>query len=585
MPFDVSFGSLTHATGAAVLHFIWQGAAVGVLAAAVLAIIPRRCTHARYLTACGAMSLCLLLFMGTVLLGVVSVQPSSGAVSMSEDFLAAAVRMTAGATVNSARMIHTITWVYLVGVVFFAIRFGIQWLVAKRLTLRGVSQPDDTWGEIFETLKRELGVSPKVRLLRSALAEVPMVVSWISPVVLVPVSAFTSLSPDQLRAVLTHELAHIRRRDHLFNAVQLVLEAVLFFHPVTWWLSRQVRAEREHCCDDATVRTAVNPRVFAEALAQLELVRNSHQQAALAATGGPLMDRIARILGVNSRPRRTPAWRTGIAIAAGALVAAAGMTHAATKDPEPRNPEVLQMLQQIATIGEADNQQIRDLYDMFVFDSTEINSKAWALRDRINAAVQAGEITPAEADKKLEAAEGKMSYYADMQFLQDVFMYTPGEAYLVLSEDRMEEAVRLGELTQEQADAKLDALAMGHAKKTAHMEAVRAKLDAMVQAGELTREQADAKLDGMSKLQAKKPIDVEAVRAKLDAMVQAGELTREQADAKLDGMSKLQAKTPIDVEAVRAKLDAMVQTGEMTREQADAKLNGMSKLQRTAVGD
>ncbi len=546
MPFDVSFGSLTHAIGAAVLHFLWQGAAVGVLAAGVLAIIPRRRAHARYLTACGAMSLCLLLFIGTVLLGVVSVRSAGGAVSLSEDFLAAAVWTTAGATVDSARMINTITWVYLGGVVFFAIRFGTQWLAAKRLTLRGVSKPDDTWREIFDNLKRDLGVAEQVRLLRSTLAEVPMVVGWFSPVVLVPVSAFTSLSPDQLRAVLTHELAHIRRHDHLSNAVQLFVEAVLFFHPVTWWLSKQVRAEREHCCDDATVRTAVNPRVFAEALAQLEMFRSCHSQAALAATGGPFMDRITRILGIDNRPRRTPAWRSGIALAAGALVAAAGIAHAATKDPEPRNPEMLRVLQQIAVSTSVDIAELRDLYDMLVFDSAEMDSKAWALRDRITAAAQAGNITPAEADEKLAAAEGKMSFYADMQFLQDVFMYTPGEAYLALNERHIEEALRLGELTQEQADAKLDALAMVHAKKTAHME---------------------------------------AVRAKLDAMVQAGELTREQADAKLDGMSKLQAKTPIDVEAVRAKLDAMVQTGEMTREQADAKLNGMSKLQRTAVGD
>lgn len=544
MPFDLSIGSLTHAIGAAVLHFLWQGAAVGVLAAVALAAIPRRNAHARYLSACGAMNLCLLLFIVTMLLGLVPERSAGGVVSLSEEFLSAAILTTADATIESGRVIDGIAWAWLGGVVFFAVRFGVRWFAAKGLTLRGVSRPDDTWCEIFDTLKRDLGVVAKVRLLRSTLAEVPMVVGWISPVVLVPASAFTSLSPDQLRAVITHELAHIRRHDHLFNAVQLVVESVLFFHPVTWWLSNQVRAEREHCCDDATVRTAVNPRVFAEALAQLESIRTTNHQAALAATGGPLMDRITRILGIDNRPRRTSAWRSGIALAAGVLVAAAGIAHAATKDPEPRNPEMLRVLQQIAASTNVDSAELRDLYDMLVFSgsATDLRMDEYldGVRARIDAGVQSGDITAAEADKKLAAIQRDMAFKADMQFLQDVFMHTPGEAYLVLFENRMEEAVRCGKLTQPQANAKLDAVAKLLSKKAEHSEAVRAKLDAMVQAGEMTREQADAKLKGMSKVQAKKPIDIEAARAKLDAMVQAGQMPREQADAKLKAMSEFQ---------------------------------------------
>ena len=505
MPFDLSPASLTHAIGAAVLHFLWQGAAVGVLASVALAVIPRRNAHARYLAACGAMSLCLLMFVGTVLLGLVPERFAGGVVSLPEEFLSAAISTTADATNESGRLIDGLAWVWIGGVMFFAVRFGAQWFAAKRLTLRGVSQPDDSWRGIFDNLRRDLGVSAKVRLLRSSLAEAPMVVGWISPIVLVPVSAFTSLSPDQLRAVLTHELAHIRRHDHLFNAVQLVVEAVLFFHPVTWWLSKQVRAEREHCCDDATVRTAVNSRVFAEALAQLETNRITNTKAALAATGGPLMDRITRILGIDNRPRRTPAWRSGIALAAGALVAVAGIAHAATKDLDPHNPEMLRVLQQIAAVSDSDNPQIRELYDMFVFSGSaadlRMDEYLDGVRARIDAAVLSGDMTPAEADKKLTAIESEMAFKADMQFLQDVFMYTPGEAYLALIERRIEEAVRSGRLTQPQADAKLDAAARELRKKAEFNEAVRAKLDAMVQAGEITREQADAKLKAMSEVQ------------------------------------------------------------------------------------
>ena len=256
------------------------------------------------------------------------------------------------------------------------------------------------------------------------------------------------------------------------------------------------------------------------------------------------MDRITRILGIDNRPRRTSAWRSGIALAAGVLVAAAGIAHAATKDPEPRNPEMLRVLQQIAASTNVDSAELRDLYDMLVFSgsATDLRMDEYldGVRARIDAGVQSGDITAAEADKKLAAIQRDMAFKADMQFLQDVFMHTPGEAYLVLFENRMEEAVRCGKLTQPQANAKLDAVAKLLSKKAEHSEAVRAKLDAMVQAGEMTREQADAKLKGMSKVQAKKPIDIEAARAKLDAMVQAGQMPREQADAKLKAMSEFQ---------------------------------------------
>src|SRR5258708_16026583 len=84
-----------------------------------------------------------------------------------------------------------------------------------------------------------------------------------------PASAVTGLSPTQLELILAHELAHIRRRDYLVNLLQTAVESLLFYHPAVWWVSRRMRIEREHCCDDLAVAAGGNAARYARALAAL----------------------------------------------------------------------------------------------------------------------------------------------------------------------------------------------------------------------------------------------------------------------------------------------------------------------------
>lgn len=114
------------------------------------------------------------------------------------------------------------------------VRFSRQCYGAHLLKTRETTAPDSVWTEMYRELCRELKVSPKIRMLSSGLAETPMVVGWIAPVVLVPASAFVSLTPEQMRAVLAHELAHIHRFDHWMHLLQGMVEILLFFHPAIW---------------------------------------------------------------------------------------------------------------------------------------------------------------------------------------------------------------------------------------------------------------------------------------------------------------------------------------------------------------
>ena len=150
----------------------------------------------------------------------------------------------------------------------------------------------------------------------------PFTARLFRPVIWLPLSLLTRLPTDQVEALLAHELAHIQRLDWLWNGLQCVLESLLFFHPGAWWLSRRIRQEREHACDDLAVAACGNAIALAEALAELELHRHHFPRLVLAAHGGSLMKRITRLLAGSTSGSR---WRlpAGIAVlvVSGALLA------------------------------------------------------------------------------------------------------------------------------------------------------------------------------------------------------------------------------------------------------------------------
>ena len=148
----------------------------------------------------------------------------------------------------------------------------------------------------------------------------------VRPIVLVPASALTELSPDHLEALLLHELAHVKRHDYLVNLLQTAAETLMFYHPAAWWISAQIRREREHCCDDLAARYCGSPALYARALAAMEEVRGALvPHFALAAIGnGKLLRRIERLVASRSRQSRHDA--SPFLAGAGIIVLLAAMT-------------------------------------------------------------------------------------------------------------------------------------------------------------------------------------------------------------------------------------------------------------------
>jgi hypothetical protein len=185
-------------------------------------------------------------------------------------------------------------------------------------------------------LARHVGLARGVQFAQSALLAVPVVVGWLRPIVLIPISTLTGLSPQQIDSVILHELAHIRRLDAFANLFQILVETLLFYHPAVWWVSHRIRIEREHCCDDIAVAIGGDSFGYAMALTLLESER-AFPSMALAATGGALKTRVKRLLGQDTAPSR-PYHLAPLAVALIALVLGACTLDAMATAPTDATP-------------------------------------------------------------------------------------------------------------------------------------------------------------------------------------------------------------------------------------------------------
>jgi bla regulator protein blaR1 len=187
---------------------------------------------------------------------------------------------------------------WLLGVCAAMLRVVRGWHHAYRIRISASFIPLDKWYSVVSSLCVLFGINKIVRLAVSNSVTVPSVVGWLKPVILIPPSTLAGLTPLQMELILAHELAHIRRQDYLWNLMQLLVETLLFYHPVVHWISQHGRLEREQCCDDMVIEKHGNTLEYARALTELESLRHAQHALLLGANGGQVLNRIRRLLGV-----------------------------------------------------------------------------------------------------------------------------------------------------------------------------------------------------------------------------------------------------------------------------------------------
>lgn len=279
------------AVGFMLLHFVWQAAVIAGLYKAVTLLGPRMTPQSRY--SLGLMALLAMAGAGGVTLWLEQARLS-----------AVIAPVTAGtarqAGLDLSAILPWLDGAWLIGVAGFSVRLMLGLSDIQRLAAGWRPAPEAVARRFATTLKR-LGLAGRVYLRLHPRIDGPFVVGVIRSVVYLPVSAVSDLSPDQLDAVIAHELEHIRRADFAWNLAQTLMETLFFYHPLVWWLSGQLREQRELCCDDAAVKTCRDPLVYATALFSLAQSKRGVPALAMAIghcdTSSSLVRRMGRILG------------------------------------------------------------------------------------------------------------------------------------------------------------------------------------------------------------------------------------------------------------------------------------------------
>jgi hypothetical protein len=197
---------------------------------------------------------------------------------------------------------------WMLGVFALSIRTVGGWLLIQRLRATALQQVPPQVAASFIRISHRIGVRGRVALRLSTRIVSPLAIGMFRSIILLPASALTTLTPEQLEAVLAHELAHIRRADYLWNILQTMIETLFFFHPAVWWIGTNLRQQRELCCDDIALASCADPVTYATALLLLEehranfLASHTHSHGLALALDGhqtrfSLRSRIARILG------------------------------------------------------------------------------------------------------------------------------------------------------------------------------------------------------------------------------------------------------------------------------------------------
>ncbi len=350
-------GTLIEQLGLTLLHFIWQGTLIGLLYWLSLALWqPARASTRYNLAVATLFTLGLTPVLTFLHLGASSAASSGPGMAQTSVLLEVLLPATSGSHGASQLLASTVA-AWLAGVLLLSLRLALGWHYVLQLRRSARRSALAHLKPLLEQLRQRMAIGKSVGLAVSDRVRSPVVVGWLKPLILFPPALVNRLPGDQLEMILAHELAHIRRHDHLVNLIQTLIDTVLFYHPVVAMVSRRVRIERENACDDLAVEVTGNRLVYVEMLASLERLRLPGARLALGVQDGQILGRIRRLV-ERSRPER----QRGLTLAAvlGVLMAAGASglwlipepdsepdSYSATVDPgepaefeEPREPTI-----------------------------------------------------------------------------------------------------------------------------------------------------------------------------------------------------------------------------------------------------
>lgn len=281
--FSFLYSPTALALGHTLLYSLWQSFIIFICLRLILKLIPNASARIKY-------SLSYFAYLGIAswfiitLIGQLSLsqnEPVYHEIIGQNALQRIALEQTtsvSGSALSLAFLNNYLPWVvgiYLMGIVWFALRILYNYFQINELKTIGLTALEENWQQRIIQLADKINIHQKVCAYFSKHIDTPMMIGFFKPVILLPFTTMNHLSTQQFEAILLHELAHIRRNDYLLNLLQSVVDAILFFNPFAVWITKNIRNEREKCCDEMVLQLS-DPYHYACALLALSEPLQNH---------------------------------------------------------------------------------------------------------------------------------------------------------------------------------------------------------------------------------------------------------------------------------------------------------------------
>ena len=449
--------------------------------------------------------------------------------------------------------------------------------------------------------------------------------------IVIPTTLLETMDAQQSQWVLAHELAHVRRRDHLVRWLEWAACVCFWWNPVVWWAQRNLRAMEEICCDDLVI-SCLNPKpkFYANSLLSAVefLARPVIRPPAMASeinSGGFLERRFKMIVSDNSK-RSNSRWLQICVLLCAMVVLPLRIASAADYEAVGRR------LRAAVAAGELTGEEARIMIgalrrsaqqgDWQGSDRDDEPSRYEGFARRIRAAVAEGKMTPEEGREQLagfrrrmamaergERERGKRSITVEEYRRAEAKMRKMVEDGKAKPEDVERRLIEMRKMMAEQGDpGEKRTWREDGGKRDVDWEGIKKRIEGAVKSGKITRKEADAQYEAIKKRMAGRTDgdrgrrrtrgrDPEAVykaaEKEIKAEIAAGKITKEQGRERLAEMRKIigekgeasarkrgrdgEAKRDVDWEGIKKRIEGAVKSGDMTREEADAKYKAMKE--------
>ena len=409
------------ALGWMIVHAIWQVAGVGLLLWVTLLATRQKSAAIKYRLSISALVLISVLALGTFVYSIPEAAHATVETNMASvvsgksaethaEYLIAAPSDWMIVSKRIEKWIPTMVQIWFLGAMLFLVKLGNSLADIRNLRQKNHESADLEWQEVLRKQLRFLRLEKPVRLLKSIHVDMPMTYGIWKPVILIPAGLFFHLSPQQLEAIIAHELAHIKRHDYLINLLQSILEVVFFFHPIFWWINKTAKEQRENACDDLAIKIGIAPKDLAYGLANvLNYADRPSPEMAMAATGktkNPTLDRIKRIMGFQKTSSQ-PTTITTMTMMTTLLLGATLMVGASDKPTNESFEDLLATELNLTTID-------RDWISQYASS----NRDTIPPKDSVKVYVDWDKMSPEQQEKfkkEMEALKDKGIFFKDMK--------------------------------------------------------------------------------------------------------------------------------------------------------------------------